>query len=159
MEKIEKGNFVKLCYKGMLENGDVFDRTDKCKPLEVQVGEGTLLQGVEKELIGMSLNEKKSFILGPDEAYGRRDERLERSFEKSNLDLAFEPAPGQLVVFMTRDGQELPAMIKFVNDDLIIADFNHPLAGKSLEFEVQVAEIAGTDGDNQPLCEAECCCA
>jgi peptidylprolyl isomerase len=159
MERVEKGAFVKVCYKGTLENGVVFDKTDKCKPLEIQVGDGAMLKGFENALIGMGLNERRSFILDADEAYGERDERLERRFEKSTLQLGFEPFPGQVIVFMTQEGRELPALVKFIDDEVIVADFNHPLAGRQLAFEVEVAEIVENNDYFQSPCEAECCCA
>ncbi len=159
MEKINHGSFVKLCYTGKLENGVVFDKTDKCKPLEIQVGEGNVVQGFENALIGMGLNERKSFVLGPNDAYGNRDERLERRLDRAALKLGFEPFPGQVLLFRTENGQEHPALIKFVSEDVIVADFNHPLAGKDLTFEVEVAEISETRNGFESRCSAECCCA
>ncbi len=158
MQRVEKGAFVKVCYKGTLENGIVFDKTDKCKPLGFQVGDGTLFEGFENALIGMGLNEKRSFVLGADDAYGERDERLERRFERATLQLGFEPYPGQIIIFTTREGRELPALVKSVDDKVIVADFNHPLAGRQLAFEVEVAEI-GKNDHSQSQCVAECCCA
>ncbi|MGA3113021.1 MAG: peptidylprolyl isomerase [Syntrophobacteraceae bacterium] len=158
MHKVDYGTFVKLCYKGTLENGVVFDKTDNCKPLEIRIGDGNLVQGFENALIGMGLSERKSFVLGPEEAYGDRDEKLERTFDKVDLQLGFEPFPGQVILFVTRDGQEFPALVKFVNEQIIVADFNHPLAGRDLAFEVEVASIDGTQSDSRSECVAECCC-
>jgi FKBP-type peptidyl-prolyl cis-trans isomerase 2 len=106
----------------------------------------------------MGLNERKSFVLGPEEAYGERDERLERVFEKERLQLGSEPFPGKVISFMTQDGREYPAVVKFVNDEIIVADFNHPLAGRELVFEVEVASINETQSDSQSECAAQCCC-
>jgi peptidylprolyl isomerase len=158
MNKVDYGTFVKLCYTGTLKNGVVFDKTDKCKPFEVRIGDGNLVQGFENALIGMGLNERKSFVLGPEEAYGERDERLERVFEKERLQLGSEPFPGKVISFMTQDGREYPAVVKFVNDEIIVADFNHPLAGRELVFEVEVASINETQSDSQSECAAQCCC-
>ena len=159
MKKVEKGAFVKLCYTGTIENGIVFDKTNKCKPREIQVGTGTLVDGFENALIGMALNERKSFVLAPEKAYGKRDESLERRFDKSSLQLQFEPVPGEVILFLTQEGLELPAVVKFVDDETIVADFNHPLAGRELSFEVEVGGISETNGDSQAECVAECCCA
>jgi peptidylprolyl isomerase len=159
MNKVDYGAFVKLCYTGTLKNGVVFDRTDKCKPLAIQLGDGNLVGGFEKALIGMSRNERKSFLLASREAYGDRDEKLERIFDRASLQLGFEPFPGQVILFETQDGQEYPAVVKFVNDKTIVADFNHPLAGRDLAYEVEVASIDETQSDSQSKCVAECCCA
>lgn len=159
MKKVENGDFIKLCYTGKLEDGAVFDKTEKCKPLEIQVGTGGLVEGFENAILGMSENEKKSFVLEPEEAYGERDERLERTFRRSALPLNFEPFAGQVIVFMTENGRELPAVVKFVDDEVIIADFNHPLAGRSLAFDVEVAEITDAPSASPSACNAECCCS
>ncbi len=158
MKKVDYGTSVKLCYTGKLEDGIVFDKTPRCKPVEVQVGSGSLVEGLENALIGMGPNERKSFVLGPEEAYGDRDEKLERRFDRASLHLRFEPFSGQVLLFITEDGQQFPAVVKFVDEQVIVADFNHPLAGRDLAFEVEVAEINDDGGDSRSRCEAECCC-
>jgi peptidylprolyl isomerase len=159
MNKVDYGAFVKLCYTGALENGVVFGKTDKCQPLEVRIGDGNLVRGFENALIGMGLNERKFFVLEPEEAYGERDEKLERTFDRQSLQLGFEPFPGKVILFMTPDGREYPAVVKFVNAKIIVADFNHPLAGRELAFEVEVASIDETQRGSQSECAAQCCCA
>ncbi len=159
MNKVDYGAYIKLCYTGTLKNGVVFDKTDKCKPVAIQVGDGSLVQGFENALIGMGRSERRSFVLRPEEAYGYRDEKLERTYYRESLELGFEPCPAQVILFMTRDGREFPAVIKFVNDEIIVVDFNHPLAGRNLSFDVEVASINETPNDSQSECAAECCCA
>ena len=73
MEKVEKGLYVSVDYKGTLNNGEVFDTNHGRQPLEVQMGGGQLIEGFERELMGMALNEKKQFTLDPEDAYGQRD--------------------------------------------------------------------------------------
>ena len=159
MKKIANGDVVRLYYSVTLEDGVVFDKADKCNPLEIRVGDGNQLKGFEDALIGMGLNEKKSFILGTEEAYGERDESLERRLDKSSLQLSFEPSPGQIIVFEAPEGEELPAIVKSVDDEGIVADFNHPLAGRQLAFEVEVAEIGETKGGLQSSgCQGCCGC-
>ena len=70
--------------------------------------QGTIVKGFENALIGMGLNERKSFVLEPEEAYGERDERLERRFDRSSLQLGFEPVRGQVILFQTRKGRNCP---------------------------------------------------
>ena len=159
MRRVESGNYVKLCYTGRLDNGVIFDETEKCKPIEVRVGTGGLVPGFENAILGMALNEKKSFILEPDEAYGERDERLERTFPRTSLPLKFEPFVGQVIIFMAENKREVPAVVKTVNDEILVVDFNHPLAGKSLSFEVEVAEISDAPSSTPVECEKDCCCS
>ncbi|MEM5790416.1 MAG: hypothetical protein AAGU11_24100, partial [Syntrophobacteraceae bacterium] len=73
--------------------------------------------------------------------------------------LSFEPYKGQVIVFMTENGRELPALVKSVNEDELVVDFNHPLAGKTLSFDVEVAEIREEKSESTTQCETECCCA
>jgi hypothetical protein len=90
------------------------------------------VEGFENALIAVGSNEMKSFVLGPQEADGDRDEKLERGVDRKGLQLPFEPFTGQVILFMTPDRQELPAVVKFVNEEVIAADFNHPPAAGSL---------------------------
>lgn len=159
MKKVESGDYVKLCYTGKLENGVVFDRTDECGPLEIQVGTGSMVEGFENAIVGMGQNEKKSFVLEPEEAYGERDERLQRTFRRSTLPLTFNPFPGQVILFTTRSGLEVPATVKFVDQEILVADFNHPLAGKALTFEVEVVEINDSRSPSPSECGPRCCCS
>lgn len=159
MKKVENGSYVKLCYTGKLEDGVIFDKTERCKPLEIQVGAGNLVEGFEKAIVGMSENERKAFTLEPEDAYGERDERLERSFKRAHLPINFEPARGQVIVFMVENGRELPAVVKYVDEEMLVVDFNHPLAGRAIEFEVEVAEINDQPSLSLADCGTGCCCA
>ena len=85
METVEKGLYVSVDYKGTLQNGEIFDSSQGGQPLEVQMGVGQLIEGFERELMGMSLNDKKEFTLDPEEAYGQRDESLTRDFARTDF--------------------------------------------------------------------------
>ena len=97
MRIVEKGNFVKVSYTGRLESGEVFDSTDGCEPVEIEIGSGNLIKGFEDALLGMTLNEKKTFSLTPDEAYGQRNDALEQSFSRSDTPDDFQPKVGEIV--------------------------------------------------------------
>ena len=84
MEKVENGLYVSVDYKGTLQNGEIFDSSQDGQPLEVQMGVGQLIEGFERELMGMSLNDKKEFTLEPEDAYGQRDNNLTRDFARSD---------------------------------------------------------------------------
>ncbi len=161
MKRIEDGNFVKICYTGKFENGDVFDKTDECESIEIHIGAGDVIPGLEKALIGMGVNEKKTIELGPDEAYGDRDERLQRVITRSDFPPDFQPQVGEVVGFRTPAGEMLPAVVKETNGETVTIDFNHPLAGRSLVFEVEVAEINEEAGGavEGATCESGCCCS
>lgn len=141
MKRIEPGSIVKLCYKSKLEEADAFSSNKECQQVEVQVGSGKVMEGFETAIIGMLPKEKKTFTLSPNEAYGERDERLERIFRRSELPTDFRVKAGEMIALQTSEGDQLLATIKDAEGEEIILDFNHPLAGKSLTFEVEIEEV------------------
>ena len=142
MSTVKKGDYVQVHYKGTLENGEVFDNSREGNPLEVKVGEGQLIKGFEDALMGMDENEKKSFTLEPEKAYGQRDETLERAFARSQIPNEMEPQVGDTVALQTPTGQQVPVKIKNVDDERVVVDLNHPLAGETLNFDIEVVGIS-----------------
>lgn len=144
MQKVSKGMFVSVDYKGTLQNGEVFDTSSGRQPLEVQIGAGQLIEGFENALMGMALNEKKTFTLAPEEAYGQVEEERKHTFSAADIPADMNPQVGQTVGLTTQDGQQIPAQIVDVNDAGVTVDLNHPLAGESLTFEIEVVGISAT---------------
>ena len=107
MQKVANGLFVRVDYKGTLQNGEVFDSSHGRQPLEVEMGAGHLISGFEKALMDMELNEKKTFTLEPEEAYGHRDEDLTRSFKRADLPPKMDLQLGQTVALTTEQGQQI----------------------------------------------------
>ncbi len=144
MEKVENGKFVSVDYEGRLDNGEVFDSSQEAQPLELQVGSGQIIKGFEEALKGMELREKKTFTLDPDEAYGHRDENQLHTFSRSEVPAEMNPQVGEMIGLQTPDGQQIPATIAEADDEKVVVDLNHPLAGKSLTFDVEVVGISDT---------------
>lgn len=144
METVENGLFVSVDYKGTLGNGEVFDSSEGRQPLEVKMGAGQLIKGFETALMGMSLNEKKTFTLEPEEAYGHRNDDHMHTFTREEVPPEMNPQEGQTIALSTPDGQQIPAHIVEVNDQKVVVDLNHPLAGQSLTFEIEVVGISST---------------
>ena len=94
MEKVENGLFVSVDYTGTLDNGEVFDSSEGRQPMEVEMGSGRVIPGFEAAIMGMSLNETKTFTLSPEEAYGHRDGSRMHEFPKSEIPEGMEPEPG-----------------------------------------------------------------
>lgn len=151
MKKVEKGQFVKVHYTGRLENGEIFDSSEGRGPLEFQVGSGQVISGFENQIVGMAVNEKKTFALSPEEAYGERDEKLEQVFPRSELPSSFEPSVGEVLALQTPDGSRLHATIVDVTPESITIDLNHPLAGHNITFDIEVIEI-----NNSPSFSGTC---
>lgn len=141
MDKVENGKFVSVDYEGRLESGEVFDSSQDNQPLELQVGSGQIIKGFEDALRGMSLREKKTFTLNPDEAYGHRDENQLHTFSRSEVPEEMNPQVGDMIGLQTPDGQQIPATIAEADEEKVVVDLNHPLAGKELTFDVEVVGI------------------
>lgn len=159
MEKVENGMFVSVDYKGSLGNGEVFDSSYGRQPLEIQMGAGQLIKGFENELLGMAVNEKKVFTLNPEDAYGQRDENLTQSFARSEVPAEMNPKIGMTVGLHTPEGRQVPAQITHVDDDKLTLDLNHPLAGESLTFEIEVVGISDTPTQTPMGCGSGCDCS
>jgi len=159
MEKVENGIFVSVDYKGTLQNGEVFDTSSGRQPLEVQIGAGNMIKGFEEALLGMSLNEKKSFTIEPEDAYGQRDERLTRVFARAEVPPEIDLQVGQIVGIRSEEGQQMPASIVQMDDENVTADMNHPLAGEVLHFEIEVVGISSTPTQDLDECGHGCDCS
>lgn len=158
MQKVESGLFVTVNYKGTLQNGEVFDTSHGCRPMEVEIGAGHLINGFEAALMGMALNEKKIFTIGPEEAYGPKNDDFIHTFDRADIPPEMDPQVGETVALTSPEGQELPARITAVDDKQVIVDLNHPLAGESLTFEIEVLGISATPTQEADECGCGCGC-
>ncbi|MBI9076519.1 MAG: peptidylprolyl isomerase [Desulfatibacillum sp.] len=152
MQNVENGKFVLVHYTGTLESGEVFDSSKGRVPLEVLMGGGQLIAGFEKALVGMELNESKTFTLQPEEAYGPKTEELHKAFERSQIPPNLDPKVGDTVAMQGPGGQPVPAKVIEADDEKVVIDLNHPLAGESLTFEIQVVGINDQATQSQGGC-------
>ena len=159
MEKVESGHFVSVHYKGTLQNGEVFDTSEGRHPLEVEMGAGQIIPGFEEALMGMSLNEKKVFTLDPEDAYGQKDESLTHSFPRADVPAEINPEVGQTLALSSPEGRQFPAMITEVDDEKVVVDLNHPLAGETLTFDIKVVGISATATQDPAGCGSGCACS
>ncbi len=156
METVENGLFVSVDYTGSLDDGQIFDSSKGRQPLEVQMGEGHVIPGFESALMGMSLNETKTFTLSPEEAYGQRNEDMMHDFPKSEIPPGMEPSVGQTLMLRNPDGQQIPARVDSIDDEKVTFDLNHPLAGQSLTFTIQVVGISESATQTSGGCGSNC---
>jgi peptidylprolyl isomerase len=144
MGKAVDGKFISVDYTGTLENGEVFDSSKGRQPLEFHMGAGQMIPGFEAAVKDMAQGEKKTFTLSPEEAYGERDETQTQDVDRKQVPPEFDPQVGMTVGLTGPAGQQVPAQITEVTDEKITLDLNHPLAGQSLTFEVEVVGISDT---------------
>ena len=146
MTIIGKGSNVKIHYKGTLDDGTEFDSSHKRnQTLNFTVGAGTLLPAFEEAVIGMTAGDTKTFRLTATQAYGPRYDEAVRTVPKSAFppDMAF--TVGGRVGGTNANGQQIVAIINEVNDNDVVLDHNHPLAGKDINFQVEIVDVNSTD--------------
>jgi len=149
---VKKGDTVSVNYEGKLDSGEIFDTSyhgEHNHPITFVVGENQVIKGFDDAVIGMEIDEKKSFSIKPEEAYGLRREELVREFPRSQIPLKDEPKPGMILALATPDGQQIHAVVKEVTADKIVLDLNHPLAGKNLNFTIKVEDIRDKEGNSK----------
>jgi peptidylprolyl isomerase len=105
------------------------------------VGGGQIIPGFEKAVEGMELGEQKKVTISAESAYGERDENLIRDFPRTSLPENFEPEKGMIIGLQDQSGREIPGTITNITENSITIDLNHPLAGKDLNFNIEVVGI------------------
>ncbi len=140
---VETGNKVKVDYTGRLDDGTVFDTSDGKEPLEFQTGAKQVIPGFDNGIVGMKLNDEKEIKIPAKNAYGETHPEMVIEVPKQPFvnSQNMEPKEGMVVTLKAKDGNMMNAMIKEVSNDKITLDFNHPLAGKNLTFNVKIVEI------------------
>lgn len=141
MSQVKDNDTVQVHYTGKLENGQVFDSSVEREPLEITLGQGALIPGFEKGLLDMKVNEKKTISIPKQEAYGEVQKELFQSVPKDNLPQEIKPEVGMGLMAKNPDGTERQLRVAEVNDDHIIVDANHPLAGHDLTFDLELVAI------------------
>ncbi len=142
MSEAKSGDKVKVHYTGTLEDGTQFDSSVKRDPLEFTLGEQQVIDGFDKAVTGMKAGDKKEVKLPPEEAYGPRYEELVLQVPKEQVPADVDPKIGDQLELKHPSGQALVVTVTTVEDDHIILDGNHPLAGQTLNFALELVEIS-----------------
>lgn len=158
---MQKGDFIRINYVGRLESGEIFDLTDaelakkekifnpkaRYGPAPVIVGAGFVIPGVDKALAEMKVGEKRAVEISPEEGFGSRDPKLVRTVPQKVF--RQQPQPGMVVDFGDSRGR-----VQSVSAGRVRVDFNHPLAGKALKYELEVVEkIEGQENQVRAVLE------
>ena len=109
--------------------------------------------------MGMGLNEAKTFTLSAEEAYGQRDESRMHAFPKADIPDGMAPEVGQTLMLSTPQGQQIPARVDRIDEEEVIFDLNHPLAGQALTFSIEVVGISDTATQTHGGCGCDCDCS
>ncbi len=142
MIEAKKGDNVKVYYKGTLEDGTVFDQSPEGEPLSFTVGSGQVIEGFDEAVTGMKIGESKTVYIPVEKAYGERDEQMviEAPLEQVPPDL--KPEVGMRLEVGGPDGGLLRVVVTEITNTHIILDANPPLAGKALNFTIELVECS-----------------
>lgn len=139
--KIAPDSFVTLHYALRLEDSTEAVSTFDLSPATLQMGGGQMADTLERCLLGMVAGERKSFSLPPAEAFGEHNPRLVEWIAKSALPAGVELKENALIEFTAPNGSGFAGFCRELNDTHALFDFNHPLAGKPVTFDVHVIGV------------------
>ena len=156
---------VGIDYTLRLEDGEVVDSSEGRGPLEFIQGRGQIISGLERELYGMALSDAKEVVVAPVDAYGEFDSELLETLPRSAFPADMELEEGMGLRMRTQDGRAVVVYVRSADDESVMVDLNHPLAGKTLRFDVRIAclreatedELSGGCGGRCAACGGGCC--
>lgn len=138
--QIEKNRVVSIHYTVRDERGTTIDSSSGRAPLCYLHGKGNIIPGLESALAGKIAGDKVDVIVAPEQGYGRRDDRLVQVVPRNRFGEVSELAPGMQVRASGPQGPRLVTIV-LVERDFVTVDGNHPLAGRTLHFSVEVADV------------------
>lgn len=141
MSVVAAGNKIKLHYTGTFDDGEVFDSSRDADPFEFEVGAGQVIPGFDHAVIGMKVGETKQIRLEEDEAYGPYNQEMVFDADPDQFEEGLSPEVGQQFQTQLEDGTPLILTVQSVVDGKIVLDANHPMAGKVLNFDLELVEI------------------
>ncbi len=153
--KIENDKYVEINYTLKDGSGKVLDSTDGNEPLAFIFGKSSLLPGLEAALEGKIKGNKTNVVIEPEDAYGQRDDSLIQVIEASQFENPNEIEPGMQFSAEDDHGPILLTVLK-VDEEGVMVDGNHPLAGITMDFDVEVCEVR--DATEEELTPSSSCC-
>lgn len=139
-QRIGQDSKVTLHFALKFDNGDVVDSNFDKEPATFTVGDGSLLPGFERTLFGLKEGDKRSFEILPEQGFGTPNEQNIQQMPRSQF-ADMELDYGILVIFKDAAGGEMPGVVKAFNEQQVTIDFNHPLAGKVITFDVEIVTV------------------
>ena len=145
LKRVEPGSFLTLHYRLRDADGVAFVDTFATRPATLSLGSGELAPAMESRLLGLAEGSETSFALRPGEAFGERDPALVQRVRRAALDAEGDAdgdyRVGDVVRFPAPDGQSIAGIVRGVDDDAIVFDFNHPFAGRAVTFDVKLIGV------------------
>jgi len=147
----QKNDVVSIYYRGKLDNGEIFKIVKKEKPLNAKIGNCDIPPTLEQSIMEMKVGESRKIRVSPDEGYGPRKKDLIQVIDSDELIKKVNPVPGMILSLkIDKDGteQKIPATVIEVTDSQITVDYNHPLSGHHLTYDLTLAKISRNNGGN-----------
>ncbi len=141
MSQIERNSRVTLYYRLGLTDDSVLEDNFEDEPMTVELGRGEMAEGLELALLGLREGEEQTIDIGPDLAFGYVDETLFRAIPRAEFDPELELEPGLIIEFATEEGETLPGTILDFDETEVRVDLNHPLAGQTVRYSVQIVAV------------------
>lgn len=142
MEQVQAGSAVEMHVKIMLKDKTIAqDTKDDEMPVQVEIGNGHFTENFERHLLGLKVGEKNTFMVEPDDAFGNPNPASIHLVSRDQFPKDQNVEPGVIYMFNQPNGQEVPGVVRAVQEDQIRVDFNHPLCGQDLIFEVEILKI------------------
>jgi peptidylprolyl isomerase len=143
MARVTAGDIVNVRYTGRFEDGTVFDSSDDGEPLEFIAGGGDIIDGVSHGVVGMEVGESRTVTVPPEQGYGMRDAALSRKVPLDALPKGTEVGDR---VSANTGGHQVVFWVTSIDGAEAVIDANHPLAGKTLLFDLHVLSARENDG-------------
>lgn len=140
--KVSEGTQVKLHFALLLDDGETVDSTFDKDPATLIIGDGNLPEGFESCLFGLVEGDAKDFTVLPEKAFGQHNPSNVQLLSRADFSNVDELAEGMIIGFTDKAGGELPGVIAEINEKQVTVDFNHPLAGRTLTFKVEILDVS-----------------
>ena len=141
MQQVKIGDAVSVHYHGKLTNGTTFDSSEGREPLQFTAGSGQVIKGFDDAVIDMLVGDKKTVNIPVEHAYGPRNEEMLITYPISDFPAEMQPAIGMEIQMGDNEGNVFPVVIVEIENDMVVLDANHPLAGEDLIFEIEIVSI------------------
>lgn len=138
---------VSIDYTLTLDDGQVIDSSEGREPLVYLHGRGQIIPGLEKELVGMAVGDAKKVSVLPAEGYGEVDPNATQMVEHSIFPDDLDLKPGVRLQMATPEGHPLEAEVVELKEEGVVLDFNHPLAGETLHFDISIKDLRDATAD------------
>jgi FKBP-type peptidyl-prolyl cis-trans isomerase SlpA len=138
---IVPGSTVRMHFSLQLEDGTVVETSRPGDPVEFEMGDGTLIGGLERALYGLKTGDKQTLRISPQEGYGMRDPAHVHVLKRDSFDAELALEPGLVMGFELPTGEYVHGTVVSFDADEVRVDFNHPLAGREVKFEVEILDV------------------